>query len=355
MYEEEEFLEDLQELHDALSTDYILEDDDPELNGMKISLSALFEGGLDLAKLLPAAEGDQFVSDQLTDPTLGGILPGATYANNEVLKELRESLYEEELVLGQRVLPDTLEEALAEFDPDVYLKLNEDVKLEVVSAQYHFEMYGYREGRRYFYYPYEIEDPNNGKGSDNGEDPNKGDDNEHDNQFAPHGLANHQSISSGIIKELGDFQFSQKSYYLDSSTVVINDLSQGEPGLWRTVSYEFKAIDNDSALVTVFEKDGSKTITTVNYTETHYQDNGEHEDSGDIEVTQIDAQGGIFFSNAVGQWACRDLDVSEIPSEYLLKVMTPDDKDHHSDEISIYVSGGQNTSTSILCAKRCPW
>ena len=76
-------MEDLQELHNALSRDYVLEDDDPELNGMKISLSALFEGGLNFARLLPATEGDQFVSDQLTDPTLGGILPGATYANNE--------------------------------------------------------------------------------------------------------------------------------------------------------------------------------------------------------------------------------------------------------------------------------
>ena len=74
------------------------------------------------ARLLPAAERkDQFVSDQLTDPTLGEFFQ-ATYANNEVLKELRESFYEEELVLGQRTVPDTLEEALAEFDPDVYLE-----------------------------------------------------------------------------------------------------------------------------------------------------------------------------------------------------------------------------------------
>ena len=99
LYEEEEFLEDLQELHDALSTDYILEDDDPELNGMKISLSALFEGGLDLAKLLPAAEGDQFVSDQLTDPTLGGILPGALMITMQFFKRskrrfcMRKKLY----------------------------------------------------------------------------------------------------------------------------------------------------------------------------------------------------------------------------------------------------------------------
>ena len=125
--EEEEFLEDLQELHDALTSDYVLEDDDPELNGMKISLSALFEGGLNFARLLPAAERDQFVSDQLTDPTIGGILPGATYANNKVLKELRESFYDDELVLGQRVLPETLSAALSEFDPRIYLELNEEL------------------------------------------------------------------------------------------------------------------------------------------------------------------------------------------------------------------------------------
>ena len=172
--EEVEFISDLEELHNALSTDYIIEDDDPELNGMKISLSALFEGGLNIAQLLPEVKEDEFVSDQLTDPTLGGILPGASYANNVVLQDLQESFYEDEMVLGQRVLPDTLEEALAEFDSNIYLELNNEIldnwnvypyvdsqseDLEIQARQ-HFELSGYWEERRYFYYPYEIDGDN---------------------------------------------------------------------------------------------------------------------------------------------------------------------------------------------------
>jgi hypothetical protein len=89
--EEAEFREDLAEFTAALSGLYeMVDEDDNETVGI-IDLDKFFQGKLDLPALLPRSIGDEFESDYLTDPTIGGILPEETIDSN-LTAEIREFL-----------------------------------------------------------------------------------------------------------------------------------------------------------------------------------------------------------------------------------------------------------------------
>ncbi len=71
--EESDFKEDLDELYLALDNSHNLKEDGSTTD--TLSLSNFFAGQVDLARLLPELSGDQFKTDQVTDPTLGGMFP----------------------------------------------------------------------------------------------------------------------------------------------------------------------------------------------------------------------------------------------------------------------------------------
>ena len=68
----------------------MVDEDDNETVGI-IDLDKFFQGKLDLPALLPRSIGDEFESDYLTDPTIGGILPEETIDSN-LTAEIREFL-----------------------------------------------------------------------------------------------------------------------------------------------------------------------------------------------------------------------------------------------------------------------
>lgn len=90
--DEQEFRDALDEFQKALNAPYELKDDDwndPSLvfntedddiiaESETIDLSRFFAGKVDLAKLLPQSVGNKFTTDEVTDPTLGGLLPNWT-------------------------------------------------------------------------------------------------------------------------------------------------------------------------------------------------------------------------------------------------------------------------------------
>ena len=82
--EEAEFREALLEMESALSGPHAFEED-----GDRIDLSRLFSGQVDLATILPESKKDKFVSDQLDDPTMGGLLPDWT--QRRVSDEIEEA------------------------------------------------------------------------------------------------------------------------------------------------------------------------------------------------------------------------------------------------------------------------
>ena len=71
--EESDFKGDLDELYFALDSSHNLKEDGSTTD--TLSLSNFFAGQVDLARLLPELSGDQFKTDQVTDPTLGGMFP----------------------------------------------------------------------------------------------------------------------------------------------------------------------------------------------------------------------------------------------------------------------------------------
>ena len=150
--DEREFREDLDELLHALYEPYHLDSDD---EGTRIiDLNNFFEGKVDLAQLLPDSSGDRFDTYQFKDPTFGGLFPRLSP------KRLSTILFEEDLVIGQKPHPhDTLSEALAHFDPDAYLSLNQELQAQYGTntngALEHFKNFGFWEQRRYFLWPFE--------------------------------------------------------------------------------------------------------------------------------------------------------------------------------------------------------
>jgi hypothetical protein len=170
--DEREFKEDLDDLLDALYNPYHLDSDDAGSGTVSpqpgyqfedrdlaeqvgiIDLNNFFKGKVDLAQLLSDSSGDQFVTNHFRDPTFGGLFPRLNP------KTLSTILFEEDLVLGQEPHPhDTLTEALAHFDPDAYLSLNQDLRAQydtnASGALEHFRNSGFQQRRRYFLWPFE--------------------------------------------------------------------------------------------------------------------------------------------------------------------------------------------------------
>ncbi|MDA1047857.1 MAG: SUMF1/EgtB/PvdO family nonheme iron enzyme [Verrucomicrobia bacterium] len=101
--DEQEFRDALDEFQKALNAPYELKDDDwndPDLvfntedddiiaESETIDLSRFFAGKVDLASLLPASKGNDFTTDIVTDPTMGGLFPQFTQAR--VTSELLEA------------------------------------------------------------------------------------------------------------------------------------------------------------------------------------------------------------------------------------------------------------------------
>jgi hypothetical protein len=71
--EESDFKGDLDQLYLALDSSHNLKEDGSTTD--TLSLSNFFAGQVDLASLLPELSGDQFETDQVSDPTLGGLFP----------------------------------------------------------------------------------------------------------------------------------------------------------------------------------------------------------------------------------------------------------------------------------------
>ena len=82
--DEADFREALLDMESALSGPHAFEED-----GDRIDLSRLFSGQVDLATILPESKKDKFVSDQLDDPTMGGLLPD--WIQRRVSDEIEEA------------------------------------------------------------------------------------------------------------------------------------------------------------------------------------------------------------------------------------------------------------------------
>ena len=92
--DEQEFRDALDEFQKALNAPYELKDDDWNDSSLvvhtedddiiaesdTIDLSQIFSGKLDLSTLLPASQGNDFATDVVTDPTMGGLFPQFTQA-----------------------------------------------------------------------------------------------------------------------------------------------------------------------------------------------------------------------------------------------------------------------------------
>ena len=82
--DEADFREVLLEMESALAGPHAFED-----GGDRIDFSQLFAGKVDLATTLPESRNDKFISDQLDDPTLGGLLPD--WNQRRVSEEIEEA------------------------------------------------------------------------------------------------------------------------------------------------------------------------------------------------------------------------------------------------------------------------
>ena len=299
--DESQFISDLNEFYDALSNNYTFTDDE-EYSGTVISLSAFFNGGLDLPKLLPDSVGDQLSADQLTDPTIGGILPGATYANSLFLQDLREEFYDDELIEGQPVRHDSREDALQDFDYLTYLDLNEDLGdwfQTEASAKQHFYERGFWSERRYFYYPYE---------SNSGSVENLVNDN----------LVGQKVSTSGIIADLSNLEFQIDYYFIDSVNVAVHYSSNDSsvmPEHWALEKYFFKRLSNESGSFVLINNAGEKLIANVSF---------QTSSSGTTNLRFIGNEGNAIWSQGSGSWNVSSLVETEIPAEIFLDSVTED-------------------------------
>ena len=81
--EESDFKRDLDELYLALHSNHNLREDGSTTD--TLSLSNFFAGQVDIPTLLPELVGDQFETDQVSDPTLGGLFPNWDQARTSAL------------------------------------------------------------------------------------------------------------------------------------------------------------------------------------------------------------------------------------------------------------------------------
>jgi hypothetical protein len=91
--EEAEFRDALLDIESALAGPYAFEE-----GGDRIDLSRLFSGQVDLSTILPQSKKDKFVSDQLDDPTMGGLLPDWTQ------RRVSDEIYEADLLWDERAM-----------------------------------------------------------------------------------------------------------------------------------------------------------------------------------------------------------------------------------------------------------
>ena len=126
----------------------------------------------------------------------------------------------------------------------------------------HFSDRGFREKRRYFYFPYEVDHrPVN---------------------HAASSLSGHKSLVAGTFPDLNNYQFNDVHYYLDESTVVIHDLISDN---WTKNKYFYRRTGNDSAFLTIIGQNGEKTITEIAFTASENSGSEEHVESGTIVVS----------------------------------------------------------------------
>ena len=129
--EEAEFREALLEIESALAGPYAFEED-----GDRIDLSRLFSGQVDLSTILPESKKDKFVSDQLDDPTMGGLLPDWT--QRRVSGEIDEAdlLWDERAMVFWRYesVKDDLNPSTTWNKQSVILRLLGDDSEEVLSS-----------------------------------------------------------------------------------------------------------------------------------------------------------------------------------------------------------------------------
>ena len=93
--DEADFREALLDLESALMGPFLLDDDQ---NGDRIDLSRLFAGQVDLAQILPENRNDKFATDQMSDPTMGGLLPDWTQ------RRVSDEIEEAELLWDERAM-----------------------------------------------------------------------------------------------------------------------------------------------------------------------------------------------------------------------------------------------------------
>ena len=175
--------------------------------------------------------------------------------------------------------------------------------------------------------------------------------------WAPHSLVGHQSVFIGTVDGI-NLKIHEKSYYLDATTVITNNLNSDVPVQWSSKSYEFKAINGNTVLVTTFENDGGQIESTINYRQSIYDEDGKHTDSGDVSFLYKHPDIGVF--NGVGTWECQHLNIEEVPVEELPENYVPtvavhagevliEDNDHnlHIDHDMVNANQGWTTLTEI--------
>jgi hypothetical protein len=97
--DEAEFREALLDVESALSGPYVLDQD----SGERIDLSRLFSAQVDLANLMPENRKNKFTTDQLTDPTMGGLLPDWTQRRVSDESEEAELLWDDRAMVFWRL------------------------------------------------------------------------------------------------------------------------------------------------------------------------------------------------------------------------------------------------------------
>jgi hypothetical protein len=129
--DEADFRDALFNMESALGGPYAFED-----GGDRIDFSQLFSGQVDLAQLLPENKKDKFVTDQISDPTMGGLLPD--FNQRRVSDEIEEAelLWDERAMVFWRSenINDDLDPAVIWNKQSVVLRLLGDGSDEVLYS-----------------------------------------------------------------------------------------------------------------------------------------------------------------------------------------------------------------------------
>ena len=129
--DEADFREALLDMESALGGPYSFED-----GGDRIDFSQLFSGQVDLAQLLPENKKDKFVTDQISDPTMGGLLPDFTQRRVSQEMQVEDLLWDERAMVFWRSenVNDDLDPAVIWNKQSVVLRLLGDGSDEVLYS-----------------------------------------------------------------------------------------------------------------------------------------------------------------------------------------------------------------------------